>query len=74
MTVKLFEGGTGKNHKPLQTATTDDAGKFTFSDLEPGDYVIVAGGKGTAHGRAKTHVVPSGIANVTVGLASHRHK
>ena len=70
--VKLIHGA-GKNRKPLQTATTDDAGKFTFKDVEPGDYVIVAGNKKTGTGRAKTHVVPSGIVNITVGIAGHRH-
>lgn len=72
MEVKLFHGG-GKNRKPLQTVATDDAGKFTFNDVEPGDYVIVAGSKKTGTGRAKTHVVPSGIVNITVAIASHRH-
>jgi hypothetical protein len=71
--VKLFHGG-GKNRKPIQTATTDDAGKFTFNDVEPGDYVIVAGNKKTGTGRAKTHVVPSGIVNISIGILSHRRR
>src|SRR5690348_3329487 len=67
--VKLFQAeGREKKRKPIQTQNTDEAGKFTFNDVEPGDYVIVAGGKKTGEGRAKTHVVPNGIVNVSIGI------
>ena len=68
--VKLYQ----KGHKPLQTTTTDDRGKFSFTGLDAGDYVIQAGGKRTGHGRVKTHVGVDAAVTVGVGLSGGGRK
>jgi hypothetical protein len=61
--------GTAKKGKALATGTTDADGKYTFANIEPGDYRITATLEGVGHGNAKVSVTedaPNATANVTL--------
>lgn len=54
---------------PVGQATTDDKGAFEIKDIPAGDYVLMAGARGTGTGREKVTVVAgSDPAPVTITL------
>ena len=60
---------TGEKHhhpQPLMTATTDSNGKFTLTDVKPGDYVIIAGIHGEARGHERIAVTSGQTATVEI--------
>jgi protocatechuate 3,4-dioxygenase beta subunit len=66
---------------PVAETTTDNDGKFTLSDVEPGDYTIVANlkGSGTAHQKVtveagKTETVSLTLAARGAGHGDHQAK
>ena len=54
--------------KPLQTATTDDAGKATFKDVADGSYVVRANLKGSGRGNEKVTIADGKDATVSITL------
>jgi hypothetical protein len=54
--------------QPVLTATTDDNGRFTFKDVPPGDYAVAINLKKQANGKARVHVGPGKVANVTIEM------
>jgi hypothetical protein len=54
--------------QPVATATTDDDGKFTFNEVEPGDYVVAIALRGRANGRARVHVVAGKTSTVSIEM------
>lgn len=63
----------GKHGRPTPVAetTTDNDGKFTLSDVEPGDYMIAANLKGSGAAREKVTVKAGETATVSLTLAAH---
>ncbi len=64
----------GGKAKPIAQATTDANGAFTMADVAPGDYVVVAGGKGLGNGRRPVTVSAGGEVTVTIKLKEKKPK
>ena len=62
-----------KHHKgpaALQTATTDSSGHFSFTDLEAGEYQVVAGGKGVGRGHVRLGLSANATGTANISLAA----
>ena len=60
--------------KPVATATTDNDGKFTMTDVAAGKYVVLAMLRGQGHARQDVEVTAGQAANVELKLKERTEK
>jgi hypothetical protein len=65
-------GGGGNRPPPIKEAKTDDAGKFTMTEVPAGEYTIAAGGRDIGFGREMVTVKAGETATVSITLKEGR--
>ena len=61
-------------HDLAAQASTDADGKFTLENISPGEYVVMAGGKGQGRGKVHVNVAAGESASVSIDLQAPKDK